>query len=381
MKSDDERLRRESPAYRPDATWEIVEPQALDVVVSVRFDADSARRVAQLAGATGRTPSRLLRDWTLERLVAGTTDAPRRSAGIRESPVAYSADDSVGYEQLRQQYRPQERIRLLLVGESRPARGSFFYLANSNLYRATLEAWQAAFGPMPEGESLLRRLQSEGVWLYDLAPAPVNRLRGRPRRGAVTARSGDLAALLAAESPDAIVVVKRSLAAVVRDAMSVAHLPAEQLHVLPFPLYQWRAEYVAQLSVLFEDVVGRVTRFDAFLRVPDLRAGLRREQLESLWLHRAVAGRVVQDPANALAQARANLDQLSWTHPSAGPWLDGWRHALDAGPEEVLQVLTSPAESAVELRQNSPFAGVVDEADRSRVLDAFRQYWAERAER
>lgn len=120
---------------------------------------------------------------------------------------------------------------------------------------------------------------------------------------------------------------------------------------------------------------------DAFLRVPEFRAGLRREQLASLWLHRAVAGRVVQDPANVLAQARANLDQLSWTHPSAGPWLDGWRHALDAGPEEVLQVLTSPAESAVELRQNSPFAGVLEETDRSRVLDAFRQYWVERAER
>lgn len=257
MTSDDERLRRESPAYRPDASWELMEPQALDVVVSVRFDSVSARRVAQLAGATGRTPSRLIRDWTLERLATALPDALPRSVGVREAPSAYAAEDSAGYERLRQQYRPQDRIRLLLVGESRPAGGSFFYLANSNLYRATLEAWQAAFGPMPEGESLLRRLQSEGVWLYDLAPAPVNRLRGRPRRGAVIARSGALPALLAAESPDAIVVVKRSLAAVVRDAMSAAHLPAEQLHVLPFPLYQWRAEYVAQLSALFHDVIGQ----------------------------------------------------------------------------------------------------------------------------
>lgn len=257
MTRDDERLRRDSPAYRPDATWQVVEPQALGVVVSVRFDSASARRVAQVAGATGRTPSRLIRDWTLERLAAASTDTPRHSASIRESPVAYSADDSAGYEQLRQRYRPQGRIRLLLVGESRPAAGSFFYLANSNLFRATLEAWQAAFGPMPKRESLLNRLQSEGVWLYDLAPAPVNRLRGRPRRGAVSARSGDLAALLAAESPDAVVAVKRSLSAVAREAMGAAHLSHEQLHVLPFPLYQWRAEYVAQLSALFHDVIGQ----------------------------------------------------------------------------------------------------------------------------
>ena len=184
-------------------------------------------------------------------------DVLPRSAGVRESPSAYVAEDSAGYERLRQQYRPKGPIRLLLVGESRPAGGSFFYLANSNLYRATLEAWQAAFGPMPESESLLGRLQSEGVWLYDVLPAPVNRLRGRPRRGVVIARSRDLAALLAAESPDAIVVVKRSLAAVAREAVSAAHLPAEQLHVLPFPLYQWRAEYVAQLSALFHHVIGR----------------------------------------------------------------------------------------------------------------------------
>jgi len=120
---------------------------------------------------------------------------------------------------------------------------------------------------------------------------------------------------------------------------------------------------------------------DAFLRVPAFRPGLRREQLASLWLHRAVAGRVVQDPATVLDHARANLDQLSREHPSAGSWLDAWRRAVDGGPEEVLQVLTSPADSAVELRQNTPFAGVLDEEERRRVLDAFRHYWAGRGGR
>ena len=120
---------------------------------------------------------------------------------------------------------------------------------------------------------------------------------------------------------------------------------------------------------------------EAFLRMPGVRPGLRREQLASLWLHRAVAGRLVQDPANVLDQARANLDRLSRVHPSAGGWLDAWRRAMAAGPEDLLQVLTSPAESAVELRQNSPFAGVLDAAERRRVLNAFRHYWAGHAGR
>jgi hypothetical protein len=118
---------------------------------------------------------------------------------------------------------------------------------------------------------------------------------------------------------------------------------------------------------------------DAFLRAPAFRPELRREQMASLWLHRAVAGRVVQDPAKVLAHARANLDTLSREHPSAHIWLDAWRRALVAGPEDVLQILTSPADAAVELRQNSPFAGVLDEVERRRVLDAFRRAWMLRA--
>jgi hypothetical protein len=38
-----------------------------------------------------------------------------------------------------------------------------------------------------------------------------------------------------------------------------------------------------------------------------------------------------------------------------------------------MEVLTSPTPWAREMRQNSPFAGVLDEADRVAVLEAFRR--------
>ena len=63
-----ERLRRESPAYQPDAEWEGLEPQAMNVVISARFDPRSARRIHQLAREAGQSASALVRDWTLERL-------------------------------------------------------------------------------------------------------------------------------------------------------------------------------------------------------------------------------------------------------------------------------------------------------------------------
>jgi hypothetical protein len=53
-------------------------------------------------------------------------------------------------------------------------------------------------------------------------------------------------------------------------------------------------------------------------------------------------------------------------------WLDAWESVLGAGPEAVLQALTSQTPLALELRQNSPFAGVLSDDERSAVLRAFR---------
>jgi excisionase family DNA binding protein len=100
---------------------------------------------------------------------------------------------------------------------------------------------------------------------------------------------------------------------------------------------------------------------------------LTREQMITLWLHRAIAGKLVADPPTVLAAARANLRRLGRLHPD-GPdwaWLDRWDAVLDDGVETVLDALTSSARYAVELRSNSPFAGVLSEAERRTVVQAY----------
>lgn len=115
------------------------------------------------------------------------------------------------------------------------------------------------------------------------------------------------------------------------------------------------------------------------LRRADVEAliepGLTREQLQALWLHRAVAGKVVQDPPGLLAAAAANLRRLRRMHPEgrAWEWLDRWQATLDEGVDAVLDVLTSSADYAVALRHTSPFAGTLSEAERRAVLDAFAE--------
>jgi len=102
---------------------------------------------------------------------------------------------------------------------------------------------------------------------------------------------------------------------------------------------------------------------------------LTRDQLRALWLGNAVAGKLVRDPARALDLARRNLAQLQVVHTrgQGARWLAQWDTILRGPIDVVLETLTSRTPRARELRQNSPFAGVLTETERAEVLAAFRQ--------
>jgi excisionase family DNA binding protein len=110
--------------------------------------------------------------------------------------------------------------------------------------------------------------------------------------------------------------------------------------------------------------------------VEALRTGtsrLTRDQLRSLWLSHAVAARIVQDPVAALEKGRANLRRMQASSPrgAAKVWLDQWSHLLDGPVEDVLAALTSRSPRSRELRQNSPFAGVLTDDQRRAILRNF----------
>jgi excisionase family DNA binding protein len=104
---------------------------------------------------------------------------------------------------------------------------------------------------------------------------------------------------------------------------------------------------------------------------------LTRDQERSLWLHRAVAGRLALDPDAVLARAGKNLQHLRQVHPGGmtARWLADWQEVLDSGADAVFSALTSPSGHAAELRQNSPFAGVLSGQERAAALEAFRNHW------
>ena len=104
---------------------------------------------------------------------------------------------------------------------------------------------------------------------------------------------------------------------------------------------------------------------------------LRREELLSLWLGRAVAAQVAGQPARSLEHARRNLELLERENPQARPLLRLWRQAIDEGPEAVMEVLTSRTPAAIDMRQTSPFFGLIPQEERDRVVGQFHEYWAQ----
>jgi len=184
----------------------------------------------------------------LERLGARVGPAP----AVRETSAPYrgAADAETGIAELREQFRP-DRITTLFVGESSPAGGTHFYRANSNLFRATREAFALAFGEDvgPDGPRFLHYFRDQGCWLVDLADRSVNQLPPRERDQAVAEGITRMAQLIGETSPDRIVTVKATIADAVREAGIRAGFAGEVVE-LPFPVRQWRAAYVRQLAAV-----------------------------------------------------------------------------------------------------------------------------------
>jgi excisionase family DNA binding protein len=100
---------------------------------------------------------------------------------------------------------------------------------------------------------------------------------------------------------------------------------------------------------------------------------LSRDQRRSLWLAYATAGRIVGDPERALGLAKNNLaGMMAQARGSARRWLEEWEQLLDGPIGNVLAVLVSPSPKGREMRQNSPFAGLLSDAERVALLDSWK---------
>lgn len=241
--------------------------RSLDEVAAVEA-AGWLDRSGRLADDPGR-PGKPLRQLMREGKVCGAEQRPPRAHGrwfvvrkgidrsmMRASPAidrgdhgVEKSDEPVDITVARATFKP-ERVRVLLVGESRPAGGTFFYLENSILFQATREAFLRVRVDVEPG-AFLREFMAAGCYLEDLCDHPVNRLAEREREAARAAAVPGLIHRLRGLEPDVVIVVMRAIADDVRRALSGAGLGSVPVEVVPFPRKKHRATYVREMSEYF----------------------------------------------------------------------------------------------------------------------------------
>lgn len=79
----------------------------------------------------------------------------------------------------------------------------------------------------------------------------------------------------------------------------------------------------------------------------------------SLALHAAVAERIRADPS-LVGRARRRVEDWLRDGTVAGVYAEAWREVLARPVDEVARFLEDPGDRSRQLRQSSPFAGVLD---------------------
>ena len=154
-------------------------------------------------------------------------------------------------EELRLSYHP-DNVTILFVGESPPAGKTFFYAANSNLFRATLAGFQLAF-PEISRDSFLQAFKEMGCYLVDLCDQPVNNLTDPQKKELSFARIDALSYKLRDLKPEVIIVVIKRILPYVEQALKRSGITVK-LYALPFPAMGHQREYIHRLRILLKDM-------------------------------------------------------------------------------------------------------------------------------
>ncbi len=147
-------------------------------------------------------------------------------------------------EKLRRSYKP-DKIEILFVGEAIPDDNTFFYAANSPLYKYTREAFEEVF---PGTEFTLEVFKEKGCYLFDLA-GPVGNMTYKGRITTIAEGIPVLAKLITDEKPKYIISTKSAniSAIVIANEHAGDLIPDKNIFDLPAPIFGSHHFYKAKL--------------------------------------------------------------------------------------------------------------------------------------
>ncbi|MEN8115013.1 MAG: helix-turn-helix transcriptional regulator [Actinomycetota bacterium] len=115
----------------------------------------------------------------------------------------------------------------------------------------------------------------------------------------------------------------------------------------------------------------RIARAVGLETVVNFTPAMTREDRRSLALHRAIARRLVEDPATTLDRAHRTLALMTEHNPHAEDLLAEWRDILTLPVDVIVAAMLDPGQRARDLRKVTPFAGVLTPEQRSQVYRDF----------
>lgn len=94
-----------------------------------------------------------------------------------------------------------------------------------------------------------------------------------------------------------------------------------------------------------------------------------RVEEKSLAIHREIAARLLSEQSATLQKARSNLNKLRASDRGhAAGLLDQWDDLLDQPLDEIVTAMLARTHLGIDLRQMTPFAGVLTDAERRKAL-------------
>jgi len=97
-----------------------------------------------------------------------------------------------------------------------------------------------------------------------------------------------------------------------------------------------------------------------------------RDQERSLFLHIAISQVLRSRGAAVIDIARCNISRMRSVNPHASALLDEWDRILEGTDSQIVARMLDPSDHGRDLRQVTPFAGVLTPAQRAAVYASFR---------
>ena len=153
-------------------------------------------------------------------------------------------------EELRKSYQPK-KIKLLLIGESPPESGKFFYL-ESSMTTFTQRAFENTFNlSFKNHKEFLQFFKKKGCYLDDLSSIPVNGIPPLRKEEVLSGSILSFSKRLTLYKPEIVVIVLKRIERKVNEALDLSRIQCER-YTLPFPGNGHQNKYIQKLSKILK---------------------------------------------------------------------------------------------------------------------------------